>query len=382
MKKRIIVGILVTAIIVTIVGLRVNAANKAKYTTVKVAEATKGELNAYLSTTGSVDSETVKNYFGVQGKVQRLSVKVGDKVKPGDTLVSYEVQDLNIAVKQAQIQYDNAVLSLNDLKNQKKSIVDLDNEIEDLKKSTIPADVTKLQQLNTKKAQTASISDEKMKQSENNVALTKISLDSAKDNLSKKKDKIVSDINGVVTKINVTEGSTDNGAQPAIIVEDLNDLKIITKIGKFDADKVVLGQKVLIKKNKQVFNGEVKYISPIASKEVTATGGDTNLTVEIKVTDGASSLKVGFDVDVDILVAAGKDVVKVPAESVKTDKKGSSFVYALEGDKASEKTVVLGIQSDTEIEIKSGLNVSEKVILNPSSTLINNALVKIEAGGN
>ena len=111
MKKRIIVGIVAVALVATVVGLKIRTQNNNKYLTVKTAVASKGDIKAYLSTTAVIKSKNTKNYYSPQGKVKKINIKVGDKVKKGQTLATFDVPDANTQKKQAEIAYNNAVLS-------------------------------------------------------------------------------------------------------------------------------------------------------------------------------------------------------------------------------------------------------------------------------
>lgn len=403
MKKKIIIWAVIIAIIGGVVFLRISASNKGKYQSVKAAEVTQGDIKSYLSTTAIIKSKNSKDYYGLQGKVKSVNVKVGDSVKKGQVLVAYEVQDLGAQAKQAQIQYDNAKLSKQILVNNNnditskiadfdKQIADLDSQISALQKDTNPADQAKVQSqvqtLASQKAQLKSTRDnlkpassEQLKQADNQIQLAKIALDTAQTALSKNQDSIIADMDGVVTALNVVEGATSMAsAQPAVSVMDLSNLKAEVSVGKFDANKIQLGQEAVIKSGDKEFKGKVSFIDPSAKKTVSATGGDSTLGVEIDIVDNPQGLKVDFDADVDILLGQVNNVVKVPAECIKTTKDNKSYVYSIEGNKAVEKQVKTGIQSDMEIEIVDGVKKGDKVISNPANNIANGTLVKDSAG--
>ncbi|GLC31001.1 efflux RND transporter periplasmic adaptor subunit [Clostridium omnivorum] len=399
MKKKIIIWAVIIAIIGGVVFLRISASNKGKYQAVKAAEVTQGDIKSYLSTTAIIKSKNSKDYYGLQGKVKSVNVKVGDSVKKGQVLVAYEVQDLGSQVKQAQIQYDNAKLSKQILVNNNnditskiadfdKQIADLDSQISAAQKSTNPAEQSQLLNLTNKREQLKSTRDnlkpassEQLKQADNQIQLAKIGLDTAQTALSKNQDSIVADMDGVVTAVNVVEGATSMAsAQPAVSVMDLSNLKAEVSVGKFDANKIQLGQEAVIKSGDKEFKGKVSFIDPAAKKTVSATGGDSTLGVEIDIVDNPQGLKVDFDADVDILLGQVNNVVKVPAECIKTTKDNKSYVYSIEGNKAVEKQVKTGIQSDMEIEIVDGVKKGDKVISNPANNIANGTLVKDSAG--
>lgn len=380
MKKKTIIYILILIVIVSgVFWMRNNRKNK-EIITVKTATAGVGEIKSYLSTSGIVKSKDYKEYYGTQGKIKTLNVKVGDKVNKGDTLLTYETQDLSLTVKQAEIQYENAVLQRNDLYNQNKTIKDkiaeLDKEIAQLEKSTNQLDKTKLEGLKQQRNTLSPISQEKLKQTDNAVNLAKISVDTARKNLQENKATIIAENPGVVTAVNGVVGAATNGMQPVIVVQDTENLKVQVSLGKYDAKKVKLGQEVNIIDADNRYKGKVSFIDPAATKTQSISGNETTLGAEIDVLDKAQGLKIDFDVDVEILTGQVANVLKVPIESIKSEKGNKNLIYVLEGDIAKEKQVKTGIQSDTEIEIKEGINKGDKVILNPSASIIDGTVVK------
>lgn len=408
MKKKIVIYITIAALIGAFGYYRISASRQHKFTEVKAATIKTGDIQSSLSTTGTIKSKSSKEYYGVQAKVKEVKVKVGDQVKKGDVLVTYEVQDFNTTLKQAQIQYDNAVLQRQDLRNQNSQIndkvndvsnqiADIDNQIsklEDqlnkLKSSKDPSAAVQLKavqdsysvlvqqksSLQAKKDALQPISSEKMKQQDNAIALAQLNLNAAKDNAAKNKDSIVADQDGTVTAVNVTVGAMGNIGQPAVVVQDLNNLKLLVSLGKYDADKVKVGDDAVIKNNGKEYKGKVSSMNPVAQKTMGTGGSDTVLPVEIDVLDKPDGLRVDFDTDVDILLGKASNVVTAPAEAIVTDKNGNSYVYVIEGDKAEEKPVKLGLQSDLEVQIASGAKTGDKIILNPSSSIKDGTLVK------
>lgn len=398
MKKKVITFILIATVITGGIFISTRREGKEVGAAVKTSEVTQGDVKAYLSTTATIKSKNNKDYFAIQGKVKKVNVKVGDRVEKGQVLAEFEVTDPNIAVKQAQLSYDNAVLtkqnqvnSNNEVKSTiadlKKQISDVEAQIEEAKKN--PAEAAKVPQLESQKAPLITkkdslkepFSSEQLKQSDNNIALQKLNLDNAKSSLSKSQSTLVADFNGVVTAVNLVEGATTTVAtQPAITVQDVDNLKVVLSAGKYDASKIKLGQEAVIKYDGKEYKGAVSFIDPIAKKAPSAAGTETTLSVEIDIVDKAEGLKVDFDADVDLLLGEVKSVLRIPAESIRSDKEGKAYVFSIEGNKVVEKKVVLGLQSDMEAEVVEGITPGEKVILNPSTNMKSGEVVK-EAGG-
>ncbi len=110
-KRYIFIGIAVLLVALIIVS-RLNAAKNA-VVYVDTNEASLGTIENVLSISGTVQSAETKTYFSeVTAPVSEVNVKVGDKVKKGDTLCTYDEEALNLskqtselAIKQAQGSY-------------------------------------------------------------------------------------------------------------------------------------------------------------------------------------------------------------------------------------------------------------------------------------
>ncbi len=386
MKKR--KAIIITCVILALVlifGAMAASRRGTKSEVVKTAAVLKGELKSYLSTNAVIKSKETKSYIGVsQFTVKKVYVELGDKVKKGKTMLEYDLYDLYNSVKQARIQYNNAVLQRKELLNQQNQIedtaVDLDKQIKKMESSTNPADLLQLQSLRQKRDSIQAISDEKLKLMDNSISLAKLGLDSAESKYDRYKGGMTAEFSGVVTALNAVEEGSLSPAQPAIVVQQLDNLKAVMSLGKYDALKVKNGQEATLKYGDNLYNGKISFINPAAAKSVSITGQETSLDAEIDILDEDPGLKVDFDVNVDILLGSVKDSVKLPIESLKYDKDGKAYVFKVAGGKAKQVSVKLGIQSDTEAQVLEGLVLGDAVILNPGISIKDGTAVKSDEG--
>lgn len=379
-KRKTVIYVLIVVGILSGIFIISGKKKESKIAVVKTSIAEVGELKSYISTTATVKSSNSKEYYGLQAKIKKVNVGVGDNVKVGDVLITYETQDLASAVSQAQIQYDNAALQKKDLYNQnnniKNKISDLDQQIKILEESLNPADKIKLETLNQQKNNLLPISEEKLKQADNAVKLSQISLNSARQRVSENKSTVVAENAGIVTAMNAVEGSIGNGMQPMVVVQDIKKLRAVASLGKYDANRVKLGQEVSVKSGTNKYKGSISFIDPAAKKTVGVTGSETALGIEIAILDQAPALKIDFDVDIDILVERVANAIKIPSEALKVEKGGKNLIYIVEGNVVHERKVRIGVQSDTEVQIMEGIKNGEKVILNPSTSIEEGATVK------
>ncbi len=74
-------------------------------TPVETTEAQRGSISQTVDTSGTVVSEECKTYFAdVTAKINEVSVAEGQSVKKGDLLISYDTSDLELAMKQSEIE--------------------------------------------------------------------------------------------------------------------------------------------------------------------------------------------------------------------------------------------------------------------------------------
>lgn len=99
---------LVLGIVAVIVVLVIVAAIKMSSTAVglpvSVTEALNGDIEQRLDTSGLVGSEESKQYFAqVDATVSTVDVKAGDTVKEGQSLLTYNLSDLELAAQKAEL---------------------------------------------------------------------------------------------------------------------------------------------------------------------------------------------------------------------------------------------------------------------------------------
>jgi len=115
LKKRWIVLGIVALLIVFFVIKGINA-GKNTAMNVETADVTKGTIENILSVSGTVESAETKSYFAdVAALVDKVNVKVGDKVASGDVLYTYNEKELSLAEQSAQLAIKQAKGSYNAL---------------------------------------------------------------------------------------------------------------------------------------------------------------------------------------------------------------------------------------------------------------------------
>ena len=134
-----------------------------------------------------------------------------------------------------------------------------------------------------------------------------------------------------------------------------------------------------------VLNGEVTEIANTASVEGSGTTDQkTEFVVKITITDPASQLRPGMTATADIVTDVREEALGIPIQAVavrtaeqltgehvegdepkwEADKDGFiELVFVITDGKARVRQVETGIQSETHIEIVSGLEEGEEIVI-------------------
>ena len=114
-KKKIVIPICIILVIAIVASSVAVVAKKNSGEEVSINTIATGDIYEKVSLTGEVSSGTRKEYkVGTVATVKEVFVSVGDEVKKGDTLVSFDVTQLNSQVASMQASYDSAKKSYND----------------------------------------------------------------------------------------------------------------------------------------------------------------------------------------------------------------------------------------------------------------------------
>lgn len=170
---------------------------------------------------------------------------------------------------------------------------------------------------------------------------------------------IYAPFDGVIATLTAKVGESSGTSVGTIITKQ----KVVTvSLNEVDIASISLGQKTSLTFdaiNNLKINGEVVEIDSVG----TVSSGVVNYNVKIALNEDDERIKAGMSSNVEIVTASKQNILTLPSSAVKT-KNGVSYVEIL-GDlnKLNRKEVKAGISDDTLIEIISGLNEGDKVIV-------------------
>ena len=202
-------------------------------------------------------------------------------------------------------------------------------------------------------------------QLEANTEMEKLNNQDTLTALTEVENGIQSDFNGVVTEVEVVEGSTPQEGQKLLTVESTEKVKVEITVSKYDLDKIAVGQAAEINIAGKEYKGKVSKINRMAT---TNASGAAVVGAEVEIENPDQSIFLGVEAKVEVHMATATDVVTVPVEVVNTDREGD-FVFVAEEGLVKKKRVTTGISSDTDIEIQEGLTAGEAVIMTTGQEL-------------
>ncbi|KPU46222.1 putative efflux system component YknX [Oxobacter pfennigii] len=368
--------------------------------------ASKNNLARTIVVTGYIEAEESENHIlDTTQKVVDVFVKEGDDVKKGTVLAQLDTTDLEYQLKRAVINYDTArenlnntsVTSDNSIKQAEINLEKAKSDYEDLKKKFEANQslydsgyISKFDYDASKKA----FSD-----AENQVEYMEIQLENAKRNSSEVSQKsqrdlsnteienlnkkiadstITADMDGRVVKFDIVKNEYPNQDNNTIIVCDPASYKVEVEVNQYDAVKIKTGQKAVVKIKgvDKEYSGTVSKIGELAEVKVSGGNKESRIYIDVLINDIDESIRIGYEVDVDIILDEVTDVVSVGLDSIKTDADGQKYVFVAEGGKAVKRFVKTGFETDFDAEVTEGLKAGDKYILNPGNSLKEGDIIK------
>jgi RND family efflux transporter MFP subunit len=287
--------------------------------------------------------------FELAGRLVKLNVQTGDKVKSGALLAVLDASragaQVNQAIAQTKAAEANLALAEDNLKRTDSLVA------------------------------SKSIPEAQAEQARQQVALARAQLDGAKATTSLAQQgagmhTIVSPFEGIVTKAPTAIGSVVNPGVPLIRVEDVSRFRLSASVGEEDAGLVRLDSPVNVTYQGRTVSGKVIAVIPSLDQAT------RRAPVEIEVPNDPKAPMLGYGfvrAHVD-----GKDEVsalRVPALARRVGSQ-NEVVKVVDG-KALRLKVVHFVDTDGSWIVTSGLSSDDKLVLSPSDDLRDGDVVEI-----
>ena len=373
LKAVIILAVIVGLIIV--VGRLVKSKNQQPQ--IQTQKVERGTIVSSISASGQILTANIVNITtNTKGLVKKVYVKDGDKVWAGQKLMELtldsDAQQKNAAAwasyLSAKNNLDSAQATLYSLQSQEfaanQKLIN-DAVARELKTD----DPTYIQENADWLAAEA-----KYKNQQNVIVQSRAAINSAWLSYQSVSPIVTAPISGTITNLTYTEGmslsaSSDASQRVAVIASEGTPLSSFN-ISEIDVSKVRPGQKATIKLDSladKTFTGKVITVDKIGA----TTSGVTNYPVIIKFDSGASEILPNMSATANIILEVKDNVLLVPSSAVQKQN-DQNVVRVMKGKQQQVVNVEVGLISDAQTEIISGLSEGDEVITSNTASTINN----------
>jgi multidrug efflux pump subunit AcrA (membrane-fusion protein) len=366
-----------------------------------LAPVTRRDLSATVTATGTVKAMVgaeVKVGSRIPGRVDRLAVQVGDRVKAGQTIARLEQDDLQAAVEKARADLATAEAKLATVKNGARP-QELQTAEAALRQAEANQLLTKanldryrqlyqdggvaLQQVDTAardydvsvaQVRTAreqlSLTREKYTPEDLQVAAAEVAQTKAARRIAEANlgyANITAPMGGVVASVSTQQGETVTSGSAAaqaftfVTIIDLNRLQVDAYVDETDIGKVRVGQAATFSVDAfpdKEFSGKVTAIYPKALIQQNVVTYD----VVIMIDNHERLLRPDMTANTTITVAKRDKVLAIPNQAVRREE-GDRVVFVQEGDRLVRRAVKTGWKDKSYTEVLSGLKEGERVVV-------------------
>ncbi len=397
-NKRKIIILIILAIVIGVVIIANQNKSKVKPVAVQSARVKREKIVQTVNASGSLIPQTqVKISANVAARIMNITVELGDTVKQGELLVELDKTQYEAA-------HERAMSVVQSGKANKRKVSSELKRMRELYKNNLTSEAD----LEAAIAQTEI--------AESQVVQAKATLKQAVDDLNK--TRIQAPMSGIVTSINKEVGEIALGSvfqeDVILVISDMSRMEVKAEVDETDVVNVSIGDTTRIEIDAipdTTYKGIVSEIAHSATTKGLGTQEQvTNFEIEVSVIGQDARFRPGMSATVDIITDIRDSAIVVPIQSLtvrqpvqadsaatempqetvnvfNSKSKAVDVVFVVNAAKnkkprddsqslfsfkrlfkkktyptAEQRTVEIGISSDTQFEIISGLDVDEEIV--------------------
>ena len=354
------------------------AAAPRKVKTAAVAETPFGETVTANGTLAAFDQTTVS--VKVPGRLSAISVDLGSVVRRGQKIAQLDVRDYQLRVQQAEAAFAQARARLGlspqgnddriDPENtstvrQARAVYDEARFNRDRAARLVEQGVIAKAEFDSANA-TFKVAEgryqdayEEVRNRQGMLAQRKSELELARQQL--KDTGVVAPLDGVVQEKTASVGEYLAAGAPVVNIVKMDPLRLRAEIPERESRTVRTGQdvRVTVEGDTNVYLGKIMRLSPVIAEQ------NRVLMVEADVRNNGT-LRPGSFAHAEIVTNDAKMAVTVPNNAIVTFA-GIEKVIIVQNGKALERPITTGRRGNEFTEIVAGINVGEKVIVDPGN---------------
>ena len=358
---------------------------------VAVRAAQQTSLVRSVTVTGTLAAEDqVALGFKVAGRIETMAVDLGTRVQAGQTIARLVPVDFQLRVQQAEasLQQARARLGLDPkgateqvdpektaVVRQARAVLDEAKLNHSRIKTFVDRGISSRAELDSAVA-ALQVADgryedalEEVRNRQALLAQRRTELDQARQEHTD--STLSAPFAGVIRERTVSPGQYVNAGAPIATLVRMHPLRLQADVPERDASSVKVGQQVtvLVEGDTTEYAGRVVRVSPAIDEQ------SRSLRIEAEVGNERGTIRPGSFATANIIVAAETPAIVVPTSSVVTFA-GVEKVLTVADGKVVEKRVELGRREGSSVEVLKGLQIGERVIVEPGN-LVDGEAVRV-----
>lgn len=347
--KSTIIGIIIFALLGAMVWKlasnkkTIDIRKEAKVITEKIgvitAPAEMRKTNNQLELVGTAEADKLVTVAAeTSGKIMQINFKLGEFVTEGTVLANVDDTYKRLAVENAQLNYNKYKEDLEHFQVLRKNDAVSETQLRDM-----------------------SVAFEN----------ASIQLENAKKQLED--TKITAPFSGFITSKNSEKGAYVNAGTSIAGMADISQLKVTLSVSESDVYELYKGQEVNIRTD---IYPEVIFIGSISG--ISSQGNNAHTyPVEIIIPNNPKKLlKAGTYVKVEVNLNKAGKALMIPRDAIVSSVKDPS-VYVLQGEKVKLIKIITGRDYESYLEVISGLNEGDQVVINGQINLTDGTAVSV-----
>lgn len=314
---------------------------------VEIVIAQKGDLESWTTLAGTVEGSTQYPVVSTNSiAVVDVPKREGDRVKKGDVLVRLETTAPNAML----LSYNRSLALYQDAL----------------------ADAERMRNLFKEGA----VSKQALEKAELALAVAKTDLANARESTN-----LIATHDGVVTSVLVKKGEMAPSYAPLMWVARTDEVLVRFEAGSRQAMALRRGQPAVWRSNANGDSGK----GVVSTLDLSADPESHLVRGEATFPNADGKLMPGILLSFDVLSGSRRGIVKVPANAL-FEVRGAPHVYLVAQDDSSRAVarlapVTTGLRTTDEVEITSGVNEGDRVVVFGQTLLEDGDLVKVVRGG-
>jgi RND family efflux transporter MFP subunit len=326
---------------------------------VKTAPVEARDISFAINVAGEIGpAEQVSVRPEINGRIQLMTVDIGDRVKKGQLLFALDDKDLLIEIATRETEIESAKLQLDKAKR------DFEREEKLYKEKLVSQELFDNSRTEYELAK-------------NNIEKAQRSLELSKDRYSK--TKIMAPFDCTVLTRPVSAGQAVSGSAgfnsgtEVMTIANLNEMIILAHVNQADITRLKTGMEVDVKVEAVSglkVKGKVNRIAPQATIKNNIKGFE----VRVLITEIEDRIQPGMTANLAIPVASAAGVLAVPLPAIFSEQ-GERYAYVVKDNVFEQRPLRVGISDFFFAEVLSGLKEGELVALEqpPAGSDIKNA---------